>query len=121
MMNLLTDNLTADSGKIFMERAADFKIRTELSKKCLGICRSNKDFIMNLPGGVFLAYVAALKGLSKKTVPHEIERVSHLVNLQDELDKLLGAYSGGMKQRILIAQAIMGNPELLIFDEPPRT
>ncbi len=41
-----------------------------------------------------------------------------MVNLGDELDKLLGAYSGGMKQRILIAQAIMGNPELLIFDEP---
>ncbi|MEG1049966.1 MAG: ATP-binding cassette domain-containing protein, partial [Oscillospiraceae bacterium] len=63
-------------------------------------------------------YLAALKEIKSADVQTEIDRVASRVNLGKELDKKLGAYSGGMKQRLLAAGAIMGSPKLLILDEP---
>ena len=62
--------------------------------------------------------MAALKGISKKEMPYEITRALSYVNMTEKADKAIGTYSGGMKQRILIAQAILGNPKLIILDEP---
>ena len=69
-------------------------------------------------GKQFLSYMAALKKIETSLVESEVLRVSDSVNLTKELDKKLGAYSGGMKQRLLAAAAIMGSPQLLIMDEP---
>ena len=66
----------------------------------------------------FLYYIAALKGMKKAEAGPAIERAAEMVNMSDVLDKRLGTYSGGMKQRILIAQAILGDPRILILDEP---
>ena len=66
----------------------------------------------------FLYYIAGLKGMSKAESAEEIERVAAMVNMTEHLDKRLGTYSGGMKQRILIAQAVLGSPKILILDEP---
>lgn len=62
--------------------------------------------------------MASLKGIPKKEAKERIENVLNLVNLKDHADKKLGAYSGGMKQRILIAQALLNDPEVLLLDEP---
>ena len=62
--------------------------------------------------------MAALKGISKKEMPVELARVLACVNMEEAADQAIGAYSGGMKQRLLIAQAIMGSPELIVLDEP---
>lgn len=51
-------------------------------------------------------------------MPDEITRALSYVNMTEKADKAIGTYSGGMKQRILIAQAILGNPKLIILDEP---
>lgn len=69
-------------------------------------------------GRRFLWYMASLKGIPKKDAKERIENVLNLVNLKDHADKKLGAYSGGMKQRILIAQALLNDPEVLLLDEP---
>lgn len=62
--------------------------------------------------------MGTLKEIDKKNLKSEIERVTNYVNLNDKIDKPIGAYSGGMKQRLLIAQALMGNPKLIVMDEP---
>ncbi|MDE7062511.1 MAG: ATP-binding cassette domain-containing protein, partial [Lachnospiraceae bacterium] len=69
-------------------------------------------------GRRFLSYMGSLIALGKKEIFEEIERVTAYVNLGEVINRPIGTYSGGMKQRLLIAQAIMGDPKLIIMDEP---
>ena len=72
----------------------------------------------NFTGEEFLWYMAALKGLEKKYAKNKIDNLLKVVNLTSEKNKKIGSYSGGMKQRILIAQALLNDPDILIMDEP---
>lgn len=62
--------------------------------------------------------MAAVKGLDKKRAKSRTENLLHMVNLYDVADKKIKSYSGGMKQRLGIAQAELNNPSILILDEP---
>ncbi len=66
----------------------------------------------------FMLYMAAVKGLDKKKAKNRTEDLLQMVNLADVADKKIKSYSGGMKQRLGIAQAELNNPSILILDEP---
>lgn len=65
-----------------------------------------------------MSYMSVLKGVSKEVGKQRIDELLHMVNLYDSKDKKVGALSGGMKQRLGIAQAMLNHPKILILDEP---
>lgn len=72
----------------------------------------------NLNAAEFLEYIAALKGLGRRVARRRVQELLQVVNLFEARKRPLGSYSGGMKQRVGIAQALLNDPQLLIVDEP---
>lgn len=117
LMNILTDNLKPDCGQIIFNGQSIWKMPTEY-RRLLGYAPQQQGLYDVFTGRRFLSYMGTLKEIPGGMLADEVERAAAFVNLTDVLDKRLDTYSGGMKQRMLIAQAIMGNPKLLLMDEP---
>jgi ABC-2 type transport system ATP-binding protein len=115
-MNILVDNLKRTEGTILCDGTEILSLGKHYRKR-IGFLPQKAGFYPNFTGRDFLYYICALKGI-KKDKEKMVSQLSEKVNLNDVIDNKISTYSGGMKQRLGIAQAFIGEPELIVLDEP---
>lgn len=117
LINIIAGVLKPTSGEIFFNGESTNRMGARFLDK-IGYLPQHPRFYKNYRAYEFLEYMSALKGIPPKARKQRIEQVLEMVNLSDEKNKKIGSYSGGMRQRLGIAQAMLNNPDILILDEP---
>ena len=117
LMRIMTDLLAPSTGRVLLN-GQDIAVMGAAFRKKLGYLPQDFGVYPNFTAEQFLLYIARLKGLSKFEAKRQTDGLLHMVGLEDKKQKKLKGFSGGQRQRVGIAQALLGDPEILVLDEP---
>ena len=117
LMNLIVGNLKATEGRV-LYGGREIRTLGRDYRSILGFMPQQQQLYENFTIRRFMYYFAALKGLDSDTAKKRITELLDLVGLLPNADQRLRSLSGGMKQRVLLAEALLNDPEILILDEP---
>jgi ABC-type multidrug transport system ATPase subunit len=117
LMNILATLTRPSSGSVLWN-GVDIAKNPDILRRVLGYLPQDFGVYPNLTALEFLDYLAAVKGLEHRSARRRIDQLLTLLNLDTVRNRAIGGFSGGMKQRVGIAQALLNDPQLLIVDEP---
>jgi len=117
LMRILSTLLEPDQGSVAFGEI-DLREDPQAVRRLIGYLPQELGFYRQLTGPEYLDLVAGMKGLSAREARPETARLLEQVNLAHQRKKRIGEYSGGMRRRLGIAQALLGDPQVIIVDEP---
>ncbi len=118
LINIMVNLIRPTKGQVLLDGREIGSLKASY-RSLIGYLPQSIGMYKNFSGREMLTYFAALKGMQdKKEIAGQVDHLLELVNLQDDAKRKVGQYSGGMRQRLGIAQALLGHPKIVIFDEP---
>jgi ABC-2 type transport system ATP-binding protein len=117
MLKLITNIIRPSQGKVDLNNV-DVSIYPERALSSVGALIEQPEFYSYLTAYEILKFTAKIKGLKKDKFESEIKRLGKLTEIDGFMDRKTGGYSRGMKQRLALSVAMLGNPEIIILDEP---
>lgn len=116
-MNIITGYLAATEGQVLIN-GHDIYEEPEAAKKCIGYLPEMPPLYMDMTPREYLEFAADLKGIKKSEKREKIDEVVKMTGIEEVFHRLIKNLSKGYKQRVGLAQAVLGFPEIIILDEP---
>lgn len=117
LLKLITDNIKRTNGEILLNGRDILEMGAEYRKN-IGYAPQVQGLFEDFTAGQFIRYIGALKGMKRKDIKEQSGELLELVGLNSFSHLRLGSFSGGMKQRVMLAAAMLDDPKILIMDEP---